>query len=89
MVEIDLGRELPDQLASSGVDRPHLVGVGGVVHHAVDDHRVGLEGHEVVALGGAPGQADLADVAGVDLTQHNRERIGTRGQLFVPCTPVE
>ena len=58
----------PQHGASGGIQGvDHAEGAGGV-HHAVDHDRRGLDTEIQFQLGG-PGQAELADVAGVDLIQ--------------------
>ena len=67
---IDLGVVFPKLLAGLGVERDHVAPRRAGVHDAIDDERRRLEAARRARLDVVvPSEAELADVAGVDLRQ--------------------
>ncbi|KAI3488620.1 hypothetical protein L1887_47391 [Cichorium endivia] len=84
---IDLGIELPQALAAAQVHGHHPAPGQRGVEHAVGHQRGGLQATVVFQIQ-MPGQAQLADVAGVDLLERAEALLGVGAAMAEPFAAV-
>ncbi len=78
---------LPQQLAARGVDRLHLAPRAGGIQHAVDDQRRGFLAAMRVEVD-EPREAELLDVAGVDLRERREALLRVRAPVREPVAGI-